>query len=152
MSRGVYGTQLVERNLVKRIQYKNPSFTPQTGFIHYDASVSSSYSITSHTNSPIEMHIYPQVLEREPDHYRGKSATVVYENGSVARLIEYAPGGDVTHLSLFEYSEEKKSKIPSRKLVFGGSRVPAEFIRAPPVVIAVKLFNSLIQTDCLILL
>lgn len=137
MVRGVYGTQLVERNLVKRIQYRSPSYPPQTGFIHYDGPSDSSRS-HSHSNSPTEMNIYPLVLEREPDHSRGKSATVIYENGSLARLIEYLPNGDVTSLSLFEYTAEKKGKIPHRKLAFGGNgRIPVDLIRAPPQVIAV---------------
>ena len=118
---------------MKRIQYKNPSYPPQTGFVHYVHRDDGAPN-----NSPAEMHIYPQILEREPDNSRGKSATVMYENGSLARLVEYAPNGDITSLSLFEYDEER-SKIPQRKLVFGGGKVPVELVRAGPEVVSVRL-------------
>lgn len=42
------------------------------------------------------MNIYPQTLEKEPENSRGKSATVMYENGSLARLVEYTPTGNFT--------------------------------------------------------
>lgn len=130
----MYGTQLVERNLVKRIQYKNPSYPPQTGFVHYVHRDDGAPN-----NSPAEMNIYPQILEREPENSRGKGATVMYENGSLARLVEYAPNGDIIALSLFEY-DEGRTKIPQRKLVFGGGKVPVEFVRANLEVVSVSSF------------
>jgi hypothetical protein len=132
----VYGTQLVERNLVKRIQYKNPSYPPQTGFVHYVHRDDGAPN-----NSPAEMHIYPQILEREPDNSRGKIATVIYENGSLARLVEYAPNGEIASLSLFEFdASSRRNKIPQRKLVFGGGNIPADFVRAAPDIISVRFY------------
>lgn len=75
------------------------------------------------------MNIYPQTLEREPENTRGKSATVLYENGSLSRLVEYAPNGEINALSLFEFEQGSRGKIPQKKLVFGG-RIPADLVRA----------------------